>query len=107
MNKYKIQLTPRARASIIRIVNQLGEEVSKDTAQHVQKGIMEAIQKLETFPEAHKVFEEISTQKVVYRRVLKWQYKIVFTVDNDKLEVIVVQVYHGRRGSKWVQDQFK
>ena len=107
MNKYKIQLTPRTRASITRIVDQLEEEVSKTTAQHVQKGIMDTIRKLETFPEAHKVFEEISTEQVIYRQVYKWKYKIVFTVDNDKLEVVVVKVYHGRRGSEWVEDQFK
>lgn len=35
MNRYKIQLTPRARASIIRILNQLGEEVSKPVHLHL------------------------------------------------------------------------
>jgi plasmid stabilization system protein ParE len=62
MTTYQIQLTPRARASITQIVDQLEAEVSKTTAQHVRKGIMDTIRKLETFPEAHKVFEEISTK---------------------------------------------
>jgi len=106
MKKYKVQLTPRARASITRIISQLEAKVSKTVAQHVRRGIMGAIRRLNTFPESHEVFEQISTEKVVYHRTLQWEYKIVFTVQNDNLKVVVVQVYHGSRGDDWVKNQF-
>lgn len=107
MKTYKIQLTPRAQASITRIVSQLEVEASKSVANKVYRGLMDTIRRLKTLPESHQVFEEISDEQIVFRRVLKWDYKIVFTVNNELLEVIVVQVYHGARGSQWVNSQFK
>ncbi len=107
MKRYKVQLTPGARTSITRIVSQLEVEASKQVAQKIRRGIMDAIRRLKTLPESHQVFEEISDDQIVYRRVLKWDYKIVFTINNDLLEVVVVKVYHGARGSQWVNSQFK
>lgn len=106
MKKYKVQLTPRARTSIMRLVRQLEVRASKDVAMNVRRGVMDTIGRLKTLPESHEVFKEISTEKVIYRRALKWKYKIVFTVNNEILEVVIVQVYHGSRGSKWVEGQF-
>ena len=106
MKNYKVQLTPRARRSITRIVSYLEKERSKATAQHVRRGIMDKIKSLKTFPESHEVFEEISTEQQVYHKTLQWKYKIVFNVDNDILQVVVVQVYHGARGDLWVSSQF-
>ena len=107
MNQYKVQLTSRARASITRIVSYLEEEQSKQVAQHVRRGIMDKIKSLESLPKSHEVFEEISTEQEVYHKALQWKYKIVFTINDEVLEVVVVQVYHGGRGSKWVQDKVK
>ncbi len=107
MKKYSIALTPRARTSIIQIVQYLEKEASKSISQKVQKGIMDTIRGLATLPESHSVFEEISDNKVIYRRILKWNYKIVFTVNNDLLEVVVVQVYHGSRSLQWLKKKLK
>lgn len=107
MRNYKVQLTPRARTSITRIISYLEEEVSKTAAQKIQRGIMDTIRKLKILPESHEVFEDVSDEQTLYRSVSQWKYKIVFTVNNDILEVVVVQVYHGARGSKWIQDKVK
>ncbi len=98
MKKYRIVLTPRAKASITRIISRVEAEASKSVSQKVRRGIMSTIRKLKTFPESHQVFEEISDEKIVFRRILKWDYKIVFTVKEDVLEVVVVQVYHSAQG---------
>ena len=107
MKKYKAQLTPRARASITRIISRLETEASGPVARKVRRGLMEAIRKLRTLPESHQVFEEISDEQTVYHRMLQWDYKIVFTVDQDLQEVVVVQVYHSARGPQWIDSQFK
>lgn len=107
MKKYKVQLTSRARTSITRIISYLEEEQSVEVAQHVRRGIMDKIKSLENLPKSHEVFEEISSEQQIYHRTLQWRYKIVFSVDDDVLQVVVVQVYHGARGSKWVNDQLK
>lgn len=107
MKRYRILLTPRAKASISRIISRLEAEESKSVSQKVRRGIMDTIRKLKTFPESHEVFEEISDEKIVFRRVLKWDYKIVFTVKKDVLEVVVVQVYHGAQGLQRIIRQLK
>lgn len=68
---------------------------------------MDTIRKLKTFPESREVFEEISDEKIVFRRVLKWDYKIVFTVKKGVLEVVVVQVHHGAQGLQRIIRQLK
>ena len=68
---------------------------------------MQAIKQLTILPASHAIFKEISDEKVVFYCILKWKYKIVFTINNDLLEVVVVQVYHGARGQEWITKQFK
>ncbi|PTM09126.1 MAG: hypothetical protein DA408_19095 [Bacteroidetes bacterium] len=106
MKKYKVQLTPRARRSITHIISYLQEEQSKSAAQHVRRGIMDKIKSLNNLPASHEIFEEISAEQQVYHKTLQWKYKIVFTVDDDVLQVVVVQVYHGHRGDRWINSQF-
>lgn len=38
---------------------------------------MEAIKKLQKLPESHVKVEELSDEQIVFRRMLKWDYKIV------------------------------
>lgn len=45
----------------------------------------------------------MSTELVIYRKVLKWSYKIVFTIQEDELEVVVFQIYHGAQGPEEVE----
>jgi mRNA-degrading endonuclease RelE of RelBE toxin-antitoxin system len=39
--------------------------------------------------------DEISDEKIVFRKVLKWSYKIIYTVDADEITVSVVDIIHG------------
>lgn len=98
VKKYKVILTPRAQSSLRRITNYLRETASNAVAQKVRKGILETVKSLKTFPYSHEVIEEMSTEQVIYRKVLKWSYKIVFTIQEEELEVIVFQIYHGAQG---------
>jgi plasmid stabilization system protein ParE len=104
MKQYKVQLTPRARTSINEIISNLRESVSASYATKVRKEILVTIKNLKTFPEAHQAFDELSDGSHEYRRALTLNYKIVFTVNEDILEVVVVQVYNQRRSQKWIDD---
>jgi mRNA-degrading endonuclease RelE of RelBE toxin-antitoxin system len=39
-------------------------------------------------------------ESIVYKRVLKWSYKIVFTIDADLIEVYVVDILHSKQQNK-------
>jgi len=107
MKKYKIQITPRASASIRKIVNDLKRFSSSSYAAKVRLEIVNTVNKLKTFPESHQEFEEIITDGVVYRRALTKDYKIVFTVKEDVLKVVVIQIFHQHRGPEWIEDNVK
>lgn len=104
MRQYKVQLTPRARKSITDIVSNLRQHASPTYATKVRRAILETIKGLKTFPESHQEFDELSSPQEVYRRALTIDYKIVYTIQEDVLEVIVVQVYHQSRGQEWIDD---
>ena len=104
MKQYKVQLTPRARASINKIVNDLRRFASPTYATKVRKEIISTIKSLSTFPEAHQGFDELTDDDREYRRALVLDYKVVFTVKDDVLEVVVVQVYQQNRGQEWIDE---
>lgn len=106
MVKYKVVVTPRAQTSIRRIVDRLRATVSKQTADHVLKGINESIKKLVTFPESHEEEHLISDEITKYRRILKWDYRIIFTVDNDEIIVSVVDVVSSNQSEDTIKKKF-
>jgi len=97
MKTYKIRITPKARQNINEIARYLKQEVSSEVASKVKNGLIEAISRLETYPEAYQAFTEISSDKAVFRRIIKWNYKIVYTVEEEELIVLVVRIYHGKK----------
>lgn len=97
MKHYQVRITPGARRDLNNIVQYLRRKESATVATKVRQGIMEAIDYLQTFPERHPIFHEASTEQVVFRRMRQWRYKIVFTVDNDELIVLVLKIYHGHQ----------
>ena len=80
MVKYKVVVTPRAQTSIRRIVDRLRATVSKQTADHVLKGIKEAIKKLVTFPESHEVEHLVSDEVTEYRCIIDTASSEIYTL---------------------------
>jgi plasmid stabilization system protein ParE len=107
VKKYKVRITPKARQDLSQIVQYLRRSESNTVATNVKRGIMEAIGRLETYPESHEAFKEISTEQVVFHRMLKREYKIVYTVDKEELVVLVVKIYHSHQRQEGIIDELK
>jgi plasmid stabilization system protein ParE len=107
VKKYKVRITPKARQDLNQIVQYLRRNTSNEVATKVRRGIVAAIDKLVTHPEAYQTFTEISTEKVVFRRMLQWDYKIVYTVNKQELVVLVVKIYHGHQSQDDIVDELK
>lgn len=100
MKKYKIVLLPQAQMGINDIVDYLREEASENVAKKVKKEILATIRKLEIFPASHSKVLELSDERTIYRRILVYSYRIIFTIQEDVLKVLIVDIDHGARDPK-------
>ncbi len=103
---YRIVITPEARDGLQNIVEYLEENESILTAEKVMLGILDAIDSLSSMPESNSVVKEISDEQITYRRILKWNYRIIYVVYESKIEVRVVDIGYSRRGPSYL-DQIK
>ena len=106
MVKYKVVVTPRAQTSIRRIVDRLRVTVSGQTASHVLNSINDTIKKLVTLPQSHEVEHLVSDETIEYRRILKWDYRIVYTIDEDEIIVSVVDVVSSQQSEESIKKKF-
>lgn len=100
---YKVILTPKAQADIQDIFNYLWDNVSLESANYVKDGIATEIAGLSEMPES-KGLLRLTKSKMVYRRVLKWSYRIIFTIEEEKSQVVVVRVDHSKRNPEHLKD---
>jgi plasmid stabilization system protein ParE len=103
---YKVVITPDAQICIQEILDYLIDNVSVEVADKVSRAINDKIQSLKTFPESHDIVANISKRSIIYRRVMAMSYRIVYTVQRDKVRVIVVDVDHGSRNPERLKDKF-
>ena len=103
--QYKVIITPFAELGLENIVKYIGKNASTEVANKVLNGILETIDGLSTMPQKNTIIPEISEQKI-YRRVLKWSYKIVYTVREEDILVVVVDIAHSKRDPQRLIDYF-
>jgi plasmid stabilization system protein ParE len=88
---YQIILSSAAQQNLRDIYYYLHDHVSLETAEHVKEGLEAAIARLSQSPEANGLLKGHSSS-IVYRRVLKWSYRIIFTIEEKQLIVVVIRV---------------
>ncbi|MEM8527685.1 MAG: type II toxin-antitoxin system RelE/ParE family toxin [Bacteroidota bacterium] len=103
--QYKVIITPFAELGLENIVKYIGENASTEVANKVLDGILEAIDDLSYMPQKNTIIPEISEQKI-YRRILKWSYKIVYTIREEDILVVVVDIAHSKRDPQRLIDYF-
>jgi len=106
MVNYQVLVSKEARDNLQAIYEWLVENESTATAQKVRDGLLDAIIDLATMPHKHSIVQEIQHDTIVYRRVLKWSYKIIFTIEEDAIQVLVVDVVHTKQNPQRLQDKF-
>ncbi len=104
---YQIIITRTARAGMKEILDYLIANTSVEAADKVRKGLNEAIRSLKTMPSRNGMEHDISSEHLIYRRILKWSYKIVYTIEEDTIRVIVVDISHTKQDPQSLIDKFK
>ena len=106
MVTYQVSLSSEAKAALRNIREWLRANESDAVADKVVDAILDEIDGLATMPTRHGRVQEINNDEVIFRRVLKWSYKIIFVVDEDEIEVLVVDITHGKQDPQRLQDKY-
>lgn len=107
MVKYKVVVTPNAQNSVRRIYDQLCQQESKSVAVKVRRGINSAIKKLKTLPFSHEAEHILNEgKKEEFRRVLQWNYRIIYSIDEDEIIVSVVEVVYSTMSEQMIKRKF-
>lgn len=104
---YKVIITPYAQGKLENITTYLLENVSYNTANKVLNGILDTIDSLEKSPHAHSKEQNISSEKQIFRRILKWSYKIIYTIKEKEVEVVIVEIMHTKQNPQSLINKFK
>lgn len=98
MDKYKVQINPKAIRELNSIYNYIAtDKLAPENAKGQLERIKTAILKLDTFPQSHQERIEGGYAGKGYRQLLIDQYIVVFKIDEEKRIVTVVTVqYQGR-----------
>jgi plasmid stabilization system protein ParE len=106
MVSYKVSVSDEAKEALQEIHYWLKENESTTIADRVRDGILDEIDSLAKMPQKHGIAQEIQNDQILYRRILKWAYRIIFTIDEDEIEVLVVDIVHTKQDPKRLQDKF-
>lgn len=101
---YKVVISGRAQKSLTKIINYLRRTKSDQTANHVRKGLLAEINKLKTLPNRHPVLKKSEKTNNTYRFIPKWSYMIIFTVQDEKDKVIVIELFHTSQDDDKLED---
>ena len=102
--RYQVVVTQQAEQSLEFILNQLRETASEEVAEKVRAGIVSEIRGLAEMPQRHGLLKGVDDLLITYRRILKWSYRIIFTIEDDDLLVLVVEIDHSKRNPERLKE---
>ena len=88
MQTYKIVISDLAKSDLRNIVRYISETESITMAKYVERGILSEMKKLEHFPTAYPKDEYASTNEKTIRFLIKWNYKILFLIEANTVQVL-------------------
>jgi len=103
---YQVVITPRAEASLDQILDYLADEVSLQTAIKVRDELEKAIRSLSKMPQRNTILPDISDEQIVYRLIQRWNYRVIYTIEENELLVLVVEVDYAKRDPEKLKEQF-
>ncbi|MGB3547580.1 MAG: type II toxin-antitoxin system RelE/ParE family toxin [Saprospiraceae bacterium] len=106
VKKYRVIIIPEALESLRKITDYVRRKSSKERSKYVLREIMKSVKSLTTFPEAHERVHDICTENITYRRVLQWDYRVIYTIEEEWVRVIIVEIVHGANDPSKLIDKF-
>lgn len=100
---YQVVLSKGAQQDLLTIYDYLFENVSYETAEYVKAGLEAEIEALAQAPSSRGLLRGHKST-VAYRRVLKWSYRIIFSIEENQLMVEVVTIDSTRMNPSKLED---
>ena len=94
---YKVVVTDDAKKDLEEIINYLGKNATYQIAEKVRDGIESEMVKLADRPHSNGLLRGVDGKSFVYRRVLKWSYRIIYAIIEYEQLVLVVRIDHQRK----------
>ena len=92
MMHYDVVFSDLAITDLSDIVQFITEKESYSRAKYVERELLKTAKCLETFPNGYAKDEYASTPELVVRFIVKWNYKLVFTVHENT--VYIAGIFH-------------
>jgi plasmid stabilization system protein ParE len=107
MVKYKVLTTAEAADQLQNILDYITETDSLGKARIVSKGILGTIKSLKSFPNGYSIYRTIKETKFTYRSIPKWNYLIIYRVEEDPPKVLVVTIASARQSKERIEQLLK
>ena len=101
---YKVVFTEEAMETLQNIVGYIRRSESESRAKHVEKELLKAARTLVSLPNRNPILATSDDTGIVYRFLSKWQYKIIYTVEEKKDRVIVIRVFHDKQNPEQLEE---
>jgi plasmid stabilization system protein ParE len=72
----------------------------------VRDELEKAIRSLSKMPQRNTILPDISDEQIVYRRIQRWNYRVIYTIEENELLVLVVEVDYAKRDPEKLKEQF-
>ncbi|MEL7160485.1 MAG: type II toxin-antitoxin system RelE/ParE family toxin [Bacteroidota bacterium] len=109
VKKYRVIVLPQAQEGLRQQLAYLRrtQNASEQQIKRVRRVIMETIRSLKTMPEKNEKLHEICDEQTVYHRAFKWDYRIIYTINEEQVTVLVVDIDHVADDPRKLLDKFK
>lgn len=101
---YQVVITQSAQQDLQQIIEYLLEEAGEEVAEKVRDAIEAEITGLTHYPHSKGLLKGTTSSQAIYRRVLIWSYRVIFTIEESKLLVLVVRIDHSKRNPESLKD---
>jgi plasmid stabilization system protein ParE len=96
MTEYHVVWSDRAYETLRKIADFIGKD-SRQGAKNVVRELVQHSQSLSTLPRRNPVEPSLAEATVEYRFLLKWNYKIIYTILEQDAIVLIVLIFDTRQ----------
>ena len=104
VKQYQVVFTLEARQTLRKVTDYIRRTDSDVRAKYVRKGLLKSTRHLINLPNSHPVLLTSSRTNITYRFLPKWQFKIIFTVEEDINRVIINRIFHDKQSPDQLED---
>ena len=98
MKKYHVLISDDAEKDLLEIKSYIETKLlAPRTAKRLVKKISNATMSLSTFPERGSVIEKLTKDHFIFRQLVVGNYRIIYRVLEETIEVLVVRIVYSSR----------